>query len=151
MASEQGTVYWEAIVRKIVIDHNILFAAIHTKESYTRRKILASGCQFYTPNFLIVELFKHRQRIVEKAKASEGEVLSYLSQILQKIHFFNEELIGTEHFFEAFHLCKGIDENDTTYIALALELDAEVWTRDNVLKVGLIARSFTRFCDENSL
>lgn len=138
-------------MRKIVIDHNILFAAIHTKDSYTRRKLLDSACQFYTPNFLVVELFKHRPRIVEKAKASEEEVLSYLSQILQKIHLYNEELISTANFFEAFHLCKGIDENDTTYIALALELDAEVWTRDNVLKAGLQTKGFDRFCDEATL
>lgn len=138
-------------MRKIVIDHNILFAAIHTKNSYTRRKLLDSGCQFYTPNFLIVELFKHRPRIVEKAKASEEEVLSYLSQILQKIHLYNEELISTANFFNAFHLCKGVDENDTTYVALTLELDAELWTRDNVLKSGLRAKGFDRFCNEETL
>ena len=139
------------MVRKIVIDHNILFAAIHTKRSYTRRKLLDSSCQFYTPNFLVVELFKHRPRIVETAKASEEEVLSYLSQILQKIHLYNEELISIANFFEAFHLCKDINEDDTTYVALALELDAELWTRDNVLKEGLRARGFHRFCDEETM
>lgn len=138
-------------MRKIVVDHNILFAAIHTKGSYTRRKLLDSSCQFYTPNFLVVELFKHRPRIVDKAKASEEEVLSYLSQILQKMHFFNEELISTHYFFEAFHLCKDVDENDTTYIALALEIDADVWTRDETLKTGLQIKGFNRFCDESTL
>lgn len=150
VAGEQTAVCKRVAVRRIVIDHNILFAAIHTNNSYTRRKLLDSPCQFYTPNFLVVELFKHHQRIVEKAKATE-EVLSYLSQVLQKIHLFNEELISTEHFFEAFHLCKSVDENDTTYIALSLELDADVWTRDNELKAGLRAKGFDRFCDEATI
>ncbi len=62
-------------MQKIVTDHNILFSAIYTCTSYTRRKLLNSPLTFYTPNFLIVELFKHRQRIVEKSKASEISLL----------------------------------------------------------------------------
>ena len=136
-------------MKKVVIDHNILFAAIHTTSSWTRQKLLKAPFQFYTPNFLIVELFKHRQRIVAKAKASEEDVLSYLSQILQKVHFFNEEIISVENFIEAFHLCKDVDENDTTYIALTLELGGVLWTRDEELKTGLKAKGFTQFFDEN--
>ncbi|GAB2584862.1 PIN domain-containing protein [Spirosoma areae] len=135
-------------MRKIIIDHNILFAAVYTKSSYTRRKLLDSSFVFYTPNYLIVELFKHRQRIVNKSKATEEEVLSYLNQVIQKVHFFNEELISLENFFTAYHLCKGIDENDTAYIALTLELDGELWTRDEALKNGLRLRGFDRFFAE---
>lgn len=135
-------------MRKVIIDHNILFAAIHTKHSYTRQRLLDSTDSLYTPNYLIVELFKHRQRIVEKSKASEEEVLSYLNQVIQKVHFFNEELISTENFFTAYHLCKEVDENDTVYVALTLELDGIFWTRDEVLKKGLRERGFDRFFDE---
>lgn len=135
-------------MKKVIIDHNILFAAIHTKSSYTRQKLLNSPFVFYTPNYLIVELFKHRQRIVEKSKATEEDVLSYLNQVIQKVHFFNEELISLENFFTAYHLCKGVDENDTAYIALTLELDGELWTRDEELKTGLRLRGFDQFFDE---
>ena len=137
-------------MKKVIIDHNIFFAAIYTKDSRTRTKIFDSPHRFYTPNYLITELFKHRNRIVQKSKATEEEVLSYLNAVLQKIHFFNEELISTENFIKAYHLCKNIDENDTIYIALSLELDAEFWTRDNVLKEGLRIKKFNNFFDENS-
>jgi len=60
-------------MKKVVIDHNILFADIYTKDSRTRTKILDSPCQFYTPSYLITELFKHRNRIVQKSKASEED------------------------------------------------------------------------------
>lgn len=135
-------------MKKVIIDHNILFSAIHTKSSLTRQRLLNNPFAVYTPNYLIVELFKHRQRIVEKSKATEEEVLSYLNQIIQKVHFFNEELISLENFFTAYHLCKGIDENDTAYIALTLELDGELWTRDEELKAGLRQRGFNQFFDE---
>ncbi len=104
-------------MRKIIIDHNILFAAIHTKTSLTRRRLLDSPFSFYTPNYLVTELFKHRQRIVEKSKAAEEDVFNYLNQVIQKIHFFNEELISLENFFEAYHLCKDVDENYSLYRA----------------------------------
>lgn len=135
--------------QKIIIDHNIFYSAIRSKDSLTRQRIISLNQELYTPNFLVMELFKHRQRIVEKAKASEDEVLAFLSLILQKIHFFNEELISIENFIEAYHLCKNIDENDTTYIALTLELDGVFWTRDNVLKKGLQQKGFNRFFEEN--
>lgn len=138
-------------MKKVVIDHNILFAAIYTKDSRTRTKIFDSPYQFYTPNYLITELFKHRNRIVQKSKASEEDVLSYLNAVLQKIHFFNEELISTENFITAYHLCKNIDENDTTYVALSLELEAEFWTQDNILKDGLRNKGFNNFFEENIL
>lgn len=135
-------------MKRVIIDHNILFAAIYTKTSYTRRRLLDSPFSFYTPNYLIVELFKHRQRIVEKSKATEEDVLSYLNQVIHKVHFYNEELVSLENFFTAYHLCKEVDENDTTYVALTIELDGELWTRDDVLKAGLRGRGFDRFFDE---
>ena len=135
-------------MQKVIIDHNILFAAIYTSTSYTRQKLLDSLFTFYTPNYLITELFKHRQRIVEKSKASEEDVLNYLNQVIQKVHFFNEELISVENFFFAYHLCREVDENDTAYIALTLELGGELWTRDEALKTGLRLRGFDQFFDE---
>jgi predicted nucleic acid-binding protein len=84
-----------------------------------------------------VELFKHRQRIVDKSDASEDEILRFVNSVIQKVHFFNEELISISNFIEAVHLCKGIDEDDTPYIALSLEIDAPIWTRDEILKNGL--------------
>jgi predicted nucleic acid-binding protein len=138
-------------VQKVIIDHNIIFSAIYTSTSYTRRNLLTSPLAFYTPNYLIVELFKHRQRIVEKSKASEEEVLSYLNQVIHKVHFFNEELISLENYFTAYHLCKDVDENDTAYIALTLELNGELWTRDEALKTALRLRGFNQFFDETIL
>lgn len=136
-------------MKKVVIDHNILYSAISSQGSLTRQKLISSQHTFYTPNYLIVELFKHRPRIVAKSKATEEEVLSFLNQVLSKIHFFNEELISTSNFIEAFHLCKDVDENDTTYVALVLELEAEFWTRDEVLKEGLKQKGFNNFFEEN--
>lgn len=99
-------------MEKVVIDHNIVFSAIISKNSQTRDRLLSEkNIQFYTPNFLILELFKHTERIIRNSKASQFELLNYVDKVFQKIYFFNEELISVENFIEAHYLCKDIDEN----------------------------------------
>jgi predicted nucleic acid-binding protein len=139
-------------MKKIVVDSNIIPSSLRTKDSETRRKLIASsGVLFCSPNFLIAELFKHRNRIFKNATASEVEILEFLNQILEKIHFVNEEIISIENYFEAYYLCRDIDPKDTSFIALTIELDAVLWTRDEILKRGLIAKGFNLFIEENDL
>lgn len=57
-----------------------------------------------------------------------------------KIHFVNEELIGVEHIITAYHLCKDVDEKDTPFVALAFEMNDELWTRDEELKESLLKK-----------
>ena len=54
-----------------------------------------------------------------------------------------------EHIITAYHLCKDVDEKDTPFVALAIEMEAELWTRDQNLKEGLLKKGFNRFFDEN--
>ncbi len=48
-------------------------------------------------------------------------------------------------YLEAYRLCKDVDEKDVPFVALALELDCELWTADQPLKDGLITKGFNRF------
>jgi len=68
-------------MRKIIIDSNIIFSALRGTESRTRNKLLNSKDQYFTPNFLIVEVFKYKDLILEKSGASEEETLNFLSQL----------------------------------------------------------------------
>ena len=42
-------------------------------------------------------------------------------------------------------LCDGVDLKDTPFVALALHLDANLWTVDQELKRGLRAKGFDQF------
>ncbi len=133
---------------KIVIDSNIIFSALVGKNSRTRGRILKSDDRFYSPNFLISEIFKHKERILRKSKANEDETYELLVKILNKVNFINEENIKTENFIRAYQLCKDIDEKDTPFVALSLELELKLWTRDEVLKSGLVKKGFHNFFNE---
>lgn len=51
--------------------------------------------------------------------------------------FVSEELISKRSWNKAFALTKDIDEDDTPFVALAIELNAKLWTGDKVLSKGL--------------
>jgi predicted nucleic acid-binding protein len=135
-------------MRKVIIDSNIVFSALRVKSSLTRDKILNSQDKYYAPNFLIGEIFKHKERILKRSKASEEETLEYLLKVLSRINFISEDSISTGNFIAAYRLCKDIDEKDTPFIALSIELGYEFWTRDNELKSGLIKKGFNNFYEE---
>lgn len=135
-------------MKNLIIDSNIVFSALRGKNSRTRSKLLTSEDKFFAPNFLIGEIFRHKERIIKNSKASEKETYEFLFKIINKINFINEENISTGNFIEAYRLCKGIDEKDTPFVALSLELDHKIWTRDDKLKSGLSKKGFNNFYDE---
>ncbi|PSR03109.1 MAG: nucleotide-binding protein, PIN domain-containing protein [Bacteroidetes bacterium SW_11_45_7] len=135
-------------MKRIVIDSNLIFSALRGRESITRNRILNSQDLFFTPNFLIGEIFKHKESILKKSKASEEETLEFLLKILNRIHFINEENISTGNFIGAYRLCHDVDEKDTPFVALALELGYDLWTRDEELKNGLKKKGFVHFIEE---
>ena len=133
----------------VVVDTNVLFASLRSKYSKLREQFFNPSFSYYTPNFLVVEIFKHKERILKKAKASEDEVYEFLNKVIQRIHFVNEDTISHINALEAYSLCKDIDETDTPFVALTLEMDGRLWTKDMVLKKGLSKKGFHKFFDED--
>lgn len=133
----------------VVVDTNIIFSALRSKNSKIRLILENTAYSFYTPNFLVEEIFKHKERIVEKSLSPESEIYEFLHKVLQNIHFANESSISLANAIHAYRLCSDIDEKDTPFVALTLELEGKLWTRDEVLKQGLINKKFTNFFDES--
>jgi predicted nucleic acid-binding protein len=101
--------------------------------------------EFVCPKYVVVELFKHKERIVEATKLEETTLLALLHTLLERIRFFDEDAISFGSWAEAWRLCRDVDENDVAYVALTLECDGELWTSDLELEAGLRRKGFTRF------
>jgi predicted nucleic acid-binding protein len=101
--------------------------------------------EFFSPRFLFVEIFKHKDRLTQAARVSEGALLEALHALVSRLEFVNETNIPIGTWLEAFRLCKDIDEKDTPYVALTLHIDGRLWTEDEQLKAGLRTRGFDRF------
>jgi len=133
---------------KVIVDSNIIFSALLKKENKFRNKLLLDEKDdFYTCHFLIIELFKYKNKIVELSKIEEEELLEVFYELLKNIKLYNESLIDKNKYKKSYDLCKDIDKKDVPFVALALELDGYLWTGDKKLKKQLSSKGFLRFYD----
>jgi len=129
---------------KVVVDTNILFSAFLSASSQYRDLLFQENYEFYAPNFVFLEIFKHKEKILKCTKESEEEVYGFLGRILKRISFVREEVVSSENYKKANFLCSEIDENDTPFVALAMELDGYLLTGDEKLKKVLKDKGFNR-------
>jgi predicted nucleic acid-binding protein len=134
-------------MRPVIVDSNKFFSALLRKSSGTRRIITESDYEFFAPNYLIAEIFKHKEKLLRSAKVEGAIVQEFLVEILRKIEFVNEKRISNGNLIHAYRLCKDIDKKDILFAALTLELDGRLWTGDEELKRGLLKKGFTFFFD----
>ena len=79
------------------------------------------------------------------------EAFECLNKILENIQFVRSDVVSKENRMTAIDLCRDIDEKDSPFVALAIEIDAYLWTGDKSLKEGLIKKGFMQFADDNIL
>ena len=130
---------------KVVVDTNIVFSALlKTKSQFREHLMLATGIEFYTCRLLIVELFKHKEKLVKTSNLEEAIILSTLYDLLKTINLYNEDFISAPNWAQAYEFCHDIDLKDIPFIALSLELKGWLWTGDQTLISGLTAKGFER-------
>lgn len=138
-------------MRPIIVDTNILFSALRSPNAKIREILDRNDLYFYMPNFLIVEIFRHKEKILQKTSADPEDVYEFLNKMTQKITFVNEGNISLGNLVQAYRLCQDIDEKDTPFVALTLEMEGEFWTRDEVLRRGLQKKGFISFFEEKEV
>jgi predicted nucleic acid-binding protein len=130
----------------IVVDTNILFSSLLHQQVRHRQIILTdTGRTFYCPRFVMVEMFKHKERLVEASELDEEEILECLNSLLSRVTFVEEGLIPIGTWIEGRRLCTDVDLKDAPFVTLALHVDGLLWTADASLQTGLRAKAFDRF------
>lgn len=131
---------------KVIVDTNIVFSALLSGDNTFRNELIFNEeAEFHTCRFLIVEIFKNKEKIVKSSKLKEEELLEAFHEILKTIEFYSEGLIDEKNWKEAYELCKDIDLKDIAFVALALEIDGLLWSGDEILKDNLRNKGFKRF------
>ena len=129
----------------VVIDANRIFSELIAANHALRRAFaFLPETIFICPKYVFVEIFKHKERIATASGLSEPDLLSLLHTILERIEFVDEDSIRIGIWTESWRLCRDVDENDTAYVALALDYDALLWTSDRKLETGLRKKGFTQ-------
>ena len=125
-----------------VVDANTIFSAVISgKEDYLRA--FAPNI-FYLPDFALGEIQRYQELLLNKTKLPPEELRSFTLRLFSKLTVVPNFLISTKSYLDAFLLCKDIDEDDTPYLALAIEFDITLLTKDEELIVGLRKNGFEK-------
>ena len=129
---------------KIIVDTNIVFSGILNSNSQIGKILINSNkhFEFYSCDFLKVEIQKHQEKLLKLTKLSREELNELEMLVTSNIKFLNEGLIPKRDFMEALDLLEGIDIKDTPFVALTNYLKGTLWTGDKVLLNGLKAKNF---------
>jgi len=135
-------------LKTVIVDTNILFSALLGKSKKFRDVLLTEkNTTFYSCKFVIVELFKHKEKIQKYSSLEEDEILELLYGFLKRINFFDEDSVTVETRQKAYDLCKDVDEKDIPHLSITIELDGLLWTSDKTLREGLEGKGFDSFFD----
>ena len=116
---------------RLVIDTNILFAAIINSKGDTARTLFRQELELFAPEFIKAELNKYRTMLLRKGKYEKAEALNAaLEHLLRQITIIPKELY-LDKLRTALEITP--DPKDAEFIALALKLNCPLWTLDKAL------------------
>lgn len=115
---------------RLVLDNNIFFSIMNPKSvnSYLFSTLRA---KFLAPEFIKSELNEHKEDCLLKSKLSEHEFVLWQSEVEKNIKFFKSSRY--DDFLEE-SLAELSDPDDADFLALALSLNAAIWSNDPHLK-----------------
>ncbi len=115
---------------KFVIDANIVFSLV-IKQGKTYELFFKRDLELFAPEFLLTELLKYENLILEKSGLSKEKFEEIIVKLKKNIIFVKE--------IDFLHLQKlaieiSPDIKDISYFALALYLDCPIWSNDKKLR-----------------
>ncbi len=138
---------------KIVVDTNIVFSAILNTDGKLARILLQpkNRLYFYATEQLSAEIDEHKDKIRKLSKYSDPELDRVIALITNKIRFINVRLIPGETYALAESLTRGVDIDDTEFVALTEYLKGKLWSGDKELQKGLKKKGWNRFTSTDEL
>jgi len=131
---------------RIVVDTNIVFSALINARAAIPEIIVApySSCSFYTSDFLFEELENNKIKLLKASKLTESDLNKAKTKLFKYIATVSLEIIPQEIWQAAEILTFDIDPDDISFVALAIFLDAYLWTGDKILYNGLMNKGFDK-------
>ena len=117
----------------IVLDSNILISAI-IRDSITREIIISSNNEFLLPEYSFLEIKKHEEDTLSKARLSKEEFIELMKKLLRYI-----KIVKTQSILpfqkKAEKIMENIDRDDILFVACALAFKCPIWSDDRHFKI----------------
>lgn len=129
---------------QIVVDTNILISALLKDNSVTAKLIRSESFDIYYPEDGLAEINRYREYVISKRKKTlQKHGFEYILKfILEPIRIVPCELY-CQQVKSAYEKMKDIDEKDTPFLALALQLNCPIWSDDNHFKKQSLVIAYT--------
>jgi len=127
-------------MNEFVLDANIIFSSLLSGKGFYRRVFEKN--KFYSPDFAFLEIQKYQQVILSKTQMDADRLQEFTLFIFSKIVFIPAYYVSEKSKKRAYELCAEIDEKDIPYLALSIELNKVLITRDKSLCNGLRRKGY---------
>lgn len=129
-------------MRNYLIDANVIIAMLISGKSLYKKLVL--DYNFLSIDFAFEEIEKYKELIADKTKLDRKSFKEFSYFIFSNISFLPNYILESKSILEATESIKGIDNKDIKYIALAIQYDYLLLTRDKILNTGLRKKGIRR-------
>ncbi|HQU31574.1 MAG: PIN domain-containing protein [Planctomycetia bacterium] len=134
---------------RVVVDSNIIFSAlISGKEAYLD---IFKKNDVYIPDIVFSELDRYELRLIHKTKLKQTKFKNFVCMLFEEVIVIPKFAISEENWQKAYKICKDIDEKDTPFVVLSLELQIPLWTNDKKLLSGVREKGFDNIVNSEQL
>lgn len=126
--------------RTFVIDANVLFSFLISGHDHYLHFITDN--QIYLPDFALEEIQLYQERIMKRTRLDKNMFSRFTLAIFENLTIVPNMLVSMQSYYQAFRLCRFIDPKDVSYVALAIEMNVPLLTRDKSLAMGLRQQGF---------
>lgn len=123
-----------------ILDTNVIISILISGKSSYRPLVMFN--RFVTIDYLFKEIDEYKSTIIEKTKLDKIQLTEFTNQIFSYVTILPRYVIKEENIQKATELTKDIDFNDIWFIALSLEYNLPLLTRDQQLFKGLQKKGF---------
>jgi predicted nucleic acid-binding protein len=125
-----------------VIDANVLMSMLISGRAGYRT--ILSFNNFILPDFALIEIEKYKDILRSKTKMSQNQFVEWTYFVFSNLTILPQYVLEQEIVEKSQTLLEKIDLKDITYVALAMQLDLPLLTRDNSLYEGLRKQGFRK-------
>jgi len=138
---------------KIIVHTSIFMSALISPKGIYAELLMNPIFRFekYSSYYLVVEIFKHKEKILKYSKLTESELIEQVYNLLKNVTLINENQIPKEIWQKSFELTKDVDENDTAFVALTEFTEGKLWSLDKKLTNGLKNKGYQKIIETGEL
>jgi putative PIN family toxin of toxin-antitoxin system len=138
---------------KIIVDTSIFMSALISPKGICAELLMNPIFHFekYSSYYLVIEIFKHKEKILKYSKLTESELIEQVYNLLKNVTLINENQIPKEIWQKSYELTKNVDENDTAFVALTEYTEGKLWSLDKKLISGLKNKDYKKIIGTGEL